>query len=127
IHGSHGRAWLYGQYTEWQVWPIVQTEDSLDRPFLKQAFFNHTLAAAFGFLRRLEDEAKTAVEILFAREIVGSSQQHRHMSVMAAGMADALVSRAVGKFRIFLDGQGIHVGAQADHGSFRAAVECRDN
>ena len=41
-------------------------------------------------------------------------KQHCCVPIMAAGMHDARLGRAVGKVGLFIDRQGVHIGAQTD-------------
>src|SRR5580700_7914457 len=55
-----------------------------------------------------------AVEIARLSQIAGSAEQHRRVSVMAAGVHPALMRRAVRETVGFEDRQAIHIGPQPD-------------
>ena len=64
---------------------------------------------------------------LKARElgkIVSGCKQHGGVAVMAAGMALARMLGAVGQIGLFVDRQGVDVGAESDGGTIFLAFEC---
>ena len=81
---------------------------------VEQAVIDHGFRAGFAFFRRLEDEMQHAVEALTFRQVAGGAQQHRCMSVMAAGMHFAVMHGTVVEGVFLLDKQGVHVGAEPD-------------
>ena len=87
---------------------------SLAREFVEQPVLDHRLGAAQALFGGLEDEMHGAVEIAALREIARRAEQHRRVSVMAAGMHPALVLRAMREGVGFEDRQAIHVGPQPD-------------
>src|SRR5438067_444797 len=84
-------------------------------------------ASTSPILRRLEDEMHGAVEIARLREIARRAQQHRRVSVMAAGMHAPGVLRAMREGVAFEDRQTIHVGAQPDRARRVADPETPDD
>ena len=68
-----------------------------------------------------------AVEALRLGEIPCRTQQHRGVTVMAAGVHHAVVARAMGEFVLFVDRKCIHVGAQADGAGAGAGLEPADH
>jgi hypothetical protein len=60
----------------------------------------------------LKDEMDGPGEVSCLRQMLGSTQQHCRMAVMAAGMHTAALVRGMRKTVLFFDMQGIHIGAQ---------------
>ena len=97
--------------------PIVHAENHIHGKAGEEPFLDHELAAAFMLLGRLKDQVDRAVESpLFPQQDqrFGGTEQGRDMAVMAAGMHAARKLRAMGKGIALFDGQGIHIGAQAN-------------
>ncbi len=94
---------------------VVHGIDRVAGKALEQAFIDHGLAAAVeaALLRGLEDQVQGAAEAPVAREVLGRAQQHGHVAVMAAGMHAARNAARVFGARGLLDGQRVHVGANA--------------
>ena len=65
-------------------------------------------------LRGLEHEVDGAVQVLGPGQQAGGAQQHGHVAVVAAGVHAARAPGGVGVVADFLDGQGVHVGPEAD-------------
>ena len=64
--------------------------------------------------RPLKDQMHGAVEVVGFGEIARSTEQHRRMPVMPAGVRAPVILRAVGQVGCLLDRQCIHIGAQPD-------------
>ena len=64
-----------------------------------------------------------AVEAAVQGQPAGAGQQHRGVSVVTAGMHAAFVPRGMIEGVLFLQGQGVHVGAQADRPGRGAAAQ----
>lgn len=86
----------------------------IGRVAVKQAFFDHFAPAAFVFFGGLKDEIDRAGEIGIFGEDFGRTEQHGHMTIMAAGMHFARMFRGIGQIGGFVDIKRIHVGAKAD-------------
>ncbi|MFB0490379.1 hypothetical protein ABIE45_002965 [Methylobacterium sp. OAE515] len=93
---------------------VVQPVDLVAGEALEQPVLQHGPGAAAAFLGRLEHEHRGAVEVAGLGEVAGRADQHRGVPIMAAGVHLAGIGRAVGEVGLLLDGQGVHVGAQAD-------------
>ena len=93
----------------------------------EQTVLDHPHRTALVLLRGLEDQVHGAVEIPRFGEIAREPQQHRGVAVMAAGMHLAGIFRGIGKVRLLLDRQRIHVGADADGAARRAVAEGADD
>jgi hypothetical protein len=89
--------------------------DLLDVPAVHQPVVHHRLAAGTAFLGGLEDDHRRAVEVARLAEILGGAQQHRRMPIVAAGVHAPGSLGGVGQPRVLGHGQGVHIGAQADH------------
>ena len=89
--------------------------DLLDAEAIHQPVVDHRLGAGTALLRRLKNHHCVAGEIAGLGEIACRAEQHRGVTVMAAGMHLARRLGGVGQIGLFLDRQRIHVGAQADH------------
>ena len=78
----------------------------------------------FGLFGRLEDR-RDGAEAAGAGKILGRAQQHRRMSVMAAGMHLAENLACIGQPGFFRDRKSIHVGADGDALLSSAGAETR--
>jgi hypothetical protein len=105
----------------------VQCKDRIARKLVEQPLLDHHTAAAAPLFSRLKDQVHGAFEIAGRREVFGGTEQHRRMTVMAAGMHPAVMGRAVGEIVHLLDRQRIHIGAQPDRGGSVAAPDRADN
>ena len=117
IERCHDRAGADREFTRRYARHVVHAVDRFHREFVEQAFLDHHAAAAFVFLRRLEDEMYRAGEVLRFRQVFRRAQQHGRMPVMAAGMHLAGVFGLVIDLVLFLDIERIHIGAQTDGGA----------
>jgi hypothetical protein len=125
---SHERARAQCDAPQGQAWPVVHAEDGVHGEALEQSVLDHGPGACAALLRRLEDEMHGAAEgITMRRQIARGSEQHRHVAVMAAGMHDAGIARAVREGVGFLDGQCVHVGTQADRRAARSPDQGADD
>ena len=93
---------------------VVDAVNLVDRETVEEPVIDHRLCPCAPLLSRLEDQDHGAVEIPRLGQIFGGPQQHGGVPVMAAGMHLARHFRGIGQPRRFLDGQRIHIGAQAD-------------
>ncbi len=69
--------------------PVVQSVKLFNRKTLEQTLFQHHTSAAVLFLRGLKDQEERAAKIVAPGQIAGGAQQHRRMSVVAAGVHPA--------------------------------------
>jgi len=98
-----------------QAGPVVHAEDRVHRKTLEQAVLHHLARTAAAFFRRLEDEVHRAGKALaVGGQVLGRSQQHRHMAVVAAGVHAARNAAGVREGVVLGHRQRVHVGAQAD-------------
>jgi hypothetical protein len=111
---GHHRPALHVEAAHLQLGPVVHAEDGVAGETREQAVVDHRLGAAQAFLGRLEDEVHRAVETFRQRQVRGRAQQHGGVAVVAAGVHQPGVARAVGEAVAFQDGQRVHVGTQAD-------------
>ena len=114
IARRHRRPFPERQLTLRQAGHVVHGEDGIAGIPVEQPVLHHAQGAATALFRRLEDEVQHAVEAAGLREAPRRRQQHRGVPVMAAGMHEARPAAAPGRARGLLDGQRIHVGAQAE-------------
>ena len=112
--GGHDGANAHGHLAGRQRWPVVQRKHGFAGEFLEQAVIHHGLGASASFFGWLEDQVHRAVKVGLLSQGGGSAQQHGGVAVVAAGMHAALVLADVPEGVDFRDGQGIHVGADAD-------------
>src|SRR6516225_1538177 len=84
---------------------VVQCKDRIARKLVEQPLLDHHTAAAAPLFSRLKDQVHGAFEIAGRREVFGGTEQHRRMTVMAAGMHPAVMGRAVGEIVHLLDRQ----------------------
>ena len=125
VRGRHRRAVAHREGADRHGRPVVQAVDVGDREALEQAVVHHRLGPGPAFLGRLEDEVDGAVEIAGLGEVLGRTQQHGGMPVMAAGVHLAGPGRGVGDAGGLGDRQRVHVGAQADAPLARAGLDHR--
>ena len=102
---------------------VVHGEHHVAGKTLEQAVGHHGLSAAVeaAFFRRLEDQVEGAREPARGRQMLGRAQQHRGVAVVAAGVHAAGDRAGIRQAGVLLDGQGVHVGAQAQ--AFRAIAQ----
>jgi len=74
---------------------VVQPEHRLDREPLEQPVGDHRPGAETVLLGGLEHQVDGAGEASFGRENVSGTEDHRHVPVVAAGVHDPVVARAV--------------------------------
>ena len=95
----------------------MHAEDGIHRKLPEQAILDHHIGAAFRLLGRLKNEMDAAVKFqttpVFG-QVARRAEQHGGMPVMTAGVHLAGVPGAMRKLVVFLQRQGVHVGAQAD-------------
>ena len=84
------------------------------RKALKQAIGDHGAGATDPFFRGLKNEVHLPAEVLCRGQILGSAEQHRCMSVVAAGVHGAGVAGAVIEVVFLLNRKRIQIGAQPD-------------
>ncbi|MDT4798574.1 hypothetical protein FQZ97_312070 [compost metagenome] len=110
-----------------QAGHVVHAVQGFAGESLQQAIGEHGLGAALAFLGRLEDQVEGALEIAGGRQVARRAQQHGGMAIVAAGVHAPGVATAVGDARGFDDGQGIHVGAQAQGAAGIAIAQHADH
>jgi hypothetical protein len=115
VGSSHHRAGPHGKRANRQARHVVQAIDLLHAEALHHAVLDHLTPAAAAFFGRLEDQDGRSVEVAGLGQVAGCAQQHGCVSVMAAGMHLARHGGAIGQVGLLLDGQGIHVGPQANN------------
>ena len=93
---------------------VVHGEDGVAGEALEQAVFDHAQRAApAAFFGRLEDQVQRAGEVARPGQVARRAQQHGGVAVVAAGVHHAGVAAGVGQAGGLVDGQRVHVGAQA--------------
>ena len=80
-----------------------------------------TAETTAAFLRRLEHEVDGAVEVAVLRQVLGGSEQHRGVAVVAAGVHLAGVMARMREVVVLAHRQRVDVGAQPD-GAIAAAI-----
>ena len=101
--------------TDRNAWAVVHAIDLLDAEAVHQPVLDHRGRARAALFRRLEDHDRLAGKIARLGEIARGAEQHRGVTVVAAGMHLAGGLRSIGQIGGFRDRQRVHVGAQADH------------
>ena len=82
---------------------------------IHKSIFTKGLCAAQDLLSGLEDKLHAASKVLFhSLQCLGSSQQHRCMSIVSAGMHFTRMRRGIGQTGFFLNGKRIKVSADGD-------------
>ena len=85
IGGGEQRTRFCCDLTDTDAGLVVDREDRIARKLVEQPFFDHhsaTTAALFGWLK---DQMHGAFEIAGRCEVLGGAEQHRRVSVVAAG------------------------------------------
>ena len=95
---------------------VVNAKNRITRKALKQAVSNHLLGATVlaSLLRRLKNQVNSALEVFGFGQLLGRSQQHGGVAIMSAGMHGARMLAGIRFLGFFLNGQGVHVGAQCN-------------
>jgi hypothetical protein len=105
----------------------VRAEHGLHREALEQPVAHHLAGAAAAFFGRLEDEVHGAIEVAVLRQVLGGSEQHRRVAVVAAGVHLPGLRALVREGVELGDRQGVHVGAQSDRARARAVPDAGDD
>ncbi|MDT4847985.1 hypothetical protein FQZ97_820630 [compost metagenome] len=95
--------------------PVVHGVDRLHGEAVEQTVFDHGLGTGKTFFTRLEDQHRGAIELPRFGQVAGRAHQHGGVTVVAAAVHHARFEGFPGKVVVLRHGQGIHVGAQADH------------
>ena len=104
----------------------MHPEHPLGREALQKAVVEHDLGARLALLGRLEDEVDGALEGARRRQVLGGTEQHRRVAVVAAGVHHPRVLRGVREVGRLVNGQGVHVGAQPDRPALAPALPMHD-
>jgi len=123
---SEHRSRAQPEGTDRHPWPVVHAVDRIAGESLEEPRVDHRLRACAMLLGRLKDEMHRAPGGRVGGQEAGRGEQHRDMPVVATGMHPAGMGRAMAEFVEFLQGQGIHVGAQA-HGGGSFAAQAGDD
>ncbi len=99
----------------------MHAEYRVDREVLEQPVVEHHLGTACRLLGRLKNEMNRAAELAVLSEMPCRAEQHRRVSVVAAGVHHAFRLRAMRELIRFVQRQRVHVCAQADA---RAGAVC---
>src|SRR5579864_218438 len=124
---GHHRTRADLKFADRQARAIVHAKDRVAGEAVEQPVGDHRFGAAEPFLGRLEDEMHGAVEILGRGEVFGRAQQHRCVTVMAAGVHLAAVLRAMREAVGFEDRQAVHIGPEADRARRIAGAQTPDD
>jgi len=92
--------------------PVVHAEHGLDWKLLKQAVLDHFAGATAALFGGLENQVHRTVKVAVFGKVLGRSQQHGGVAIVAAGVHLAGMFAGVGEGVELLHGQGVHVGAQ---------------
>ena len=93
----------------------MQGDDRIDS--IERAALNHLPRAVTNFLRGLEDATPADRNRAHRIQPAQGPKQNRRMSVVAAGVHDTGISRAIRNVVLLGDGQRINVRAEGDNGS----------
>ena len=116
----HGRAFDEHQLPHRHAGHVVCSKNCVTRKALEQTLFDHDLRAARVLFGRLKNQVEGARKLHLLRDVLGGRHEHGAVPVVAAGVHHACIHTAVLKCIDFLDGQGVHVGPQAQ--AFAAAA-----
>jgi hypothetical protein len=124
---GHHRPRAHREAPDRELRPVVHAEDRVARESLEQPVVDHRLRAAEPLLGRLEHEVDGAVEVARGGQHLGSAQQHRGVTIVAARMHASGVAGAMLEGVGLLDRQRVHVGAQADRAGRTAVAQHADH
>jgi hypothetical protein len=111
---SHHRPRRHAELPDLHAGPVVRAEDGVAGEAAEEAVLDHLARAAAAFLPGLEDEVQRAVEVAMPGEVLGGCQQHGGVAVVTAGVHLSGMPRSMLEGVLLLQGQGVHVRAQAD-------------
>ena len=106
------RAFADGELAHGIAGHVVHAIDLFDPPTVHHAVLDHFIAAAAALFGGLEDQHTAAIEIAGLGQILRGPQQHRRMTVVAAGVHLARHGRGMGQACGLHDRQRIHISAQ---------------
>jgi len=89
IRGDNARP--HGELADRHAWPIMQAVYGVTGEALEQPVPHHGARTAPALLRWLEDQHRRSREIAVRSEVARGPEQHRRVTVMAAGMHDARI------------------------------------
>ena len=101
--GHHGTA-SHGELSCGEARPIVHAINRRDWELVEQAVVDHDLCTAGALLRRLENEMHDAIKLARFGEVLGRTQQHGGVPIVATRVHFVVVDRPVLKVVRFLDG-----------------------
>ena len=116
------RARADGKGAHWGARPVVHAKHGLHRELLEHAVFDHFAGTAAAFFCGLENEVHGAIEVAVFGEVLGSSQKHGGVAIVAASVHLAGVFAGMRKGVELLHGQGVNVGTQSNASTTFAAV-----
>ena len=95
---------------------VVQAKNRVARKAFEQTIGNHLLRTAvlarlFG---RLKHQVHRALELPCFGQLLRGPHQHGRVAIVAAGVHGACMGTGIGPAGFFLNGQGVHVGAQGN-------------
>jgi hypothetical protein len=106
---------------------VVHAEHRVAGEQVEEAVLEHLAGAGLAFFGRLEHQVHDAVEVARGRQVARRGQQHGGVAVVAAGVHLAQHLAGPGLAAGLDDGQGVHVGTQADAARGRAALQRADH
>ena len=105
----------------------MEREGAVDVRVFERPVRDHLLVAGEAFFARLKTEDKHARDLFPAAvELARRSQQHRHVSIVAARVHDARFRRAIRRVVELFDRKRVHIGAQQRCGPILAASQRRE-
>src|SRR5690606_28421839 len=114
IHRCHDGAAGEVKFAALEPGHVVHAEHRIHRETLEQPILDHRHRAAHDLFRGLEDQVDGAVEGPRARQVLRRAEQHRAVTVVAAGVRFAFDGALVIAIDHLLHRQRVGVGAQAD-------------
>jgi hypothetical protein len=123
IARRHGRAIAEHKVPHRHAGHVVHGKHGVAGVVLEQAIVHHADRAATAFFGRLKNQVQRAVKFRRLRDGFGCGQQHGRVTVVATGMHQALACAGPLGAGGFLNGQGVHVGADAELALAAAALQ----
>ena len=128
VAGGEHRAAPGGDHAGRVTSAHVQAKRGVGLALLEEPFLDHHLGAVIALLAGLEHEHDAAGQGGPPRgQHARGADQHGDVRVVTAGVHGAVDLGGEGQARVFLQGQGVHVGAQQHRPARPAAVERGDD
>lgn len=100
--GHHGPG-FNREMTGWNIREIMHAENPLRGKLFEQAFADHLVSTGAAFFRWLKNKINSPIKTAVAGQVMGCTEQHGAMPVVAAGMHFSAVAGCVLEPVLLLD------------------------